>query len=180
MPSNSTRATPRPHWLGLDFSTKRMSACRRHGRRFGHPPHSASPARVPDAAALKGHACHRPPHRHGHRRGGQIPAMASPSGSKALRPGVHQCAPFLEETAARVGRLDLVPDHVHECRLHDRMRRMGPLGRMAAEARSDARSAAAENRTPQAPWGRPKSPEVPRQSKYPRPYPRWTDCGKTY
>ena len=51
----------------------------------------------------------------------------------------------------RVDGLGLVPDPMRERRLHDRMRRMGPLGPMVARAPPDARSAAVEDGTSRAP-----------------------------
>ena len=52
------------------------------------------------------------------------------------RSGLHQYAPFLEQVAARAG-LGLVPDRMRKRRLHDRMRRMGPLGRIVPKARPE-------------------------------------------
>ena len=68
---------------------------------------------------------------------GERGPMAAPSGSKVLRPRLNQGARLLEETAARVGGLGLVLDHVRQRRFHHRMRRMGPLGRIVAEARAE-------------------------------------------
>ena len=57
------------------------------------------------------------------------------SRSEILCPRFHQFAALLEEIPARVGGLGLVLDHVRKRRLHDRVRRVGPLGRIVAEAR---------------------------------------------
>ena len=50
---------------------------------------------------------------------------------------IHQCAQLLEEIAARVGGLSLVPDRVRKRRLHDRVWRVGSLCRIVAEARPE-------------------------------------------
>ena len=54
---------------------------------------------------------------------------------------IHKCAPLIEKIAAHVGGLDLVPDRMRKRRVHDRMQRMGLLGRRVAEARPDPRQA---------------------------------------
>ena len=52
---------------------------------------------------------------------------------RGIRPELHQGAPLLEEVAARVGGLGLVPDHVRKHRLHHRVRRMGWVGGVVTE-----------------------------------------------
>ena len=67
-----------------------------------------------------------------------VGVMAAPSGGEVLRPRLHQCAALLEEIAARVGGLGLVPDHVRQRRLHDRVRGVGPLRGVVPEARPES------------------------------------------
>jgi len=96
----------------------------RDGRRFLRALDERIPERTVDAGNetdIRGRRGVRGEHR--------VSAIAGSAG-EVFRPVLHQRTPPLEEIAARVGGFGLVPDRMRERRHHDRVRGVGPLGRL--------------------------------------------------